>query len=45
MTIPEIKYLYDSNPNMTLDELSKITNLDISELQFILTCTDEDYVQ
>ena len=43
MSIAEIKELYDSNLNMTLAELSKITGLSISELKFILTCTEEEY--
>lgn len=38
-----IKELYDTHPNMTLRELSQITGLSTSELQFILTCTDEEY--
>ena len=42
MTIIEIKRLYDSNLNMTLGELSHITGKSISELKFILTCTDEE---
>jgi hypothetical protein len=43
MTNAEIKELYDSNLNMTLGELSRITGLSIKELKFILTCTDEEY--
>ena len=43
MSIAQIKNLYDSNPNMTLNQLSLITGLSISELKFILTCTDEEY--
>lgn len=38
-----IKYIYDTNLNMTLSELSRITNKSISELKFILTCTEEEY--
>ena len=43
MTIVEIKYMYDSNPDMTLAQLSRITGLSIKELKFILTCTDDEY--
>jgi hypothetical protein len=42
MTNQQIKELYDTHPNMTL-ELSRITGLSISELKFILTCTEEEY--
>lgn len=41
MTNAQIKELYDSNPNMTLGQLAKITGLSIRELKFILTCTDD----
>jgi len=43
MTIAEIKYMYDSNPDMTLAQLSRITGLSIKELKFILMCTDDEY--
>jgi hypothetical protein len=43
MTTAEIKSMYDSNPDMTLAQLSRITGLSIKELKFILTCTDEEY--
>lgn len=43
MTVAEIKQLYDSNLNMTLAQLSRITGKSIKELKFILTCTDEEY--
>lgn len=43
MTNQQIKELYDTHPNMTLQELSHITGLSISELKFILTCTEEEY--
>ena len=43
MSIEAIKFIYDSNPNMTLAELSFMTSLTIAELKFILTCTDEEY--
>ena len=43
MTNQQIKELYDTHPNMTLRELSRITGLSISELKFILTCTEEEY--
>lgn len=36
MTNKQIKELYDSNPNMTLRELSAITGLSILELKLIL---------
>jgi hypothetical protein len=41
MSNAEIKELYDSNANMTLGELARITGLSIPELKFILTCTDD----
>jgi hypothetical protein len=43
MTTAEIKSMYDSNPDMTLAQLSRITGLSIKELKFILTCTDNEY--
>ena len=43
MSIAEIKELYDSNLNMTLAELSKITGLTQGELFYILTCAEEEY--
>ena len=36
MTDQQIRDLYDSNPNMTLRELSRITGLDIYLLKLIL---------
>lgn len=36
MTNQQIKHLYDSNPNMTLRELSRITGLSILDLKLIL---------
>lgn len=36
MTNKQIKDLYDSNPNMTLRELSRITGLSILDLKLIL---------
>jgi hypothetical protein len=43
MTIAEIKYMFDSNPDITLAQLSRITGLSIKELKFILMCTDDEY--
>ena len=43
MSIAEIKELYDSNLNMTLAELSKITGLSQNELFYLLTCAEEEY--
>jgi hypothetical protein len=43
MSNAEIKNLYDSDINMTLGKLSRITGLTIQELKFILTCTEEEY--
>jgi hypothetical protein len=43
MTTAEIKSMYDSNPDMTLAQLSRITGLSIKELKFILTCTDNEH--
>lgn len=43
MSIQEIKYLYDHDPSMTLRKLSSITGLSTQELNFILTCTEEEY--
>jgi hypothetical protein len=41
MSNAEIKEVYDTNPTMTLGQLSRITGLSIPELKFILTCTDD----
>lgn len=38
MTNDQIRDLYDSNINMTLGQLAKITGKSIQELKFILTC-------
>jgi hypothetical protein len=43
MTNQQIKNIYDSDINMTLVKLSRITGLTIQELKFILTCTEEEY--
>jgi hypothetical protein len=40
MTNDEIRDYYDSNPNLTLGQLARITGLSIQELKFILTCED-----
>jgi hypothetical protein len=40
MTNDEIRAYYDSNPDLTLGQLSKITGLSIQDLKFILTCED-----
>ena len=45
MNIKEIKFLYDMDDSMTLEELSIITGEMIDDLHFILTCTDEEYEQ
>jgi hypothetical protein len=45
MNIAEIKFLYDMDDSMTLEELSIITGEMIDDLHFILTCTDEEYEQ
>jgi hypothetical protein len=34
----QIRELYDSNINMTLAELARITGKSVPELKFILTC-------
>lgn len=38
MSHDQIREMYDSNPNMTLGQLSRITGLSIEQLKFILTC-------
>jgi len=43
MKYEEIKFIYDADENMTLEELSTITGESIEDLHFILTCTDEEY--
>ena len=43
MNIEEIKFIYDSDPNMTLSELAKITGELEDDLFYILTCTEEEY--
>ena len=42
MNIKEIKFLYDMDDSITLEELSLITGEMIDDLHFILTCTDEE---
>lgn len=38
----EIRELYDNDPQMTLRDLSTLTELNQQELFFILTCEDEE---
>jgi hypothetical protein len=40
MSNAEIKRLYDSTQNITLEQLARITGLSTQELFFILACTD-----
>lgn len=45
MNNADIKFLYDMDDSMTLEELSRITGESMDDLHFILTCTDEEYEQ